>query len=111
MTGSAPPLAVSAVSTLPEWQGSGDVDHGKESRKLNQDCTICRPCRYGIPDSTVAKSRANRPKWREADLGIRSRLENQSLATSAAHPVATPLPFGWRWRPGLRACATRVSKE
>ncbi len=40
------------------------MNHGKESSKFNQDCTICRTCRPTIPDAAVLKGRENGIKWR-----------------------------------------------
>ena len=40
------------------------MNHGKESSKFNQDCTICRTCRPTLPDAAVLKGRENGIKWR-----------------------------------------------
>ena len=50
--------------TTPARRSSGGVNHGKESSKFNQDCTICRTCRPTIPDAAVLKGRGNGIKWR-----------------------------------------------
>ncbi len=41
----AEPEAHGAVSLLLPRRVLKDVNHGKESHKFNQDCTICRTCR------------------------------------------------------------------
>ena len=43
------------------------ANHGKESSKFNQDCTICRPCRSKTPDCIVRKQRKNRSGWRACE--------------------------------------------
>lgn len=42
---------------LSEEQTARGVDHGRESRKFNQGCTICRPSAYR---SAVSESREYR---------------------------------------------------
>ena len=40
---------------LADRQSTDDVNHGKKSSKFNQDCTICRTCRWPRSDSSVLK--------------------------------------------------------
>ena len=40
---------------LADRQSSGGVNHGKESSKFNQDCTICRSCRCAGSGSSGPK--------------------------------------------------------
>ncbi len=59
-------LAVNHAIRTPLIQRITDgLNHGKESSKLNQDCTICRTCRPTLPDAAVLKGRGNGIKWRE----------------------------------------------
>ena len=39
------------------------VNPGKKSSKFNQDCTICRSCRWMISGSAVPQKPENRIKW------------------------------------------------
>ena len=36
-------------------RSAGGTNHGKESSKFNQDCTICRTCRWPMADCSVPK--------------------------------------------------------
>ena len=36
-------------------RSAGDLNHGKKSRKFNQDCTICYLAVGGLSDSAVLK--------------------------------------------------------
>ena len=50
---------------LPKWQGHGGANGGRESSKLNSDCTICVSCRWKIPGCIVPRQRENGSEWRE----------------------------------------------
>ena len=56
---------VSRAKSMSDQRTGGGPNHGKESSKFNQDCTICRTCRSTISDSTVPKQRGNATKWRD----------------------------------------------
>ena len=54
---------MAALESLPELylvgllvaQTAKAPNHGKKSSKVNQDCTICRTCRWLRSDSSVLK--------------------------------------------------------
>ena len=54
LRGAQRPLARPQCSTL-RRRSTDHANHGKESRKFNQGCTICHSCRYAISDFTVSK--------------------------------------------------------
>ena len=57
---------VSSDQCRPTRHSTGDVNHGKYSSKFNQDCTICRTCRWPMADCSVPKWRENGIEWRES---------------------------------------------
>ena len=46
-------------------QSDKGLNHGRESSKVKQDCTICVSCRSTVSDSIQPKQRGNRIGWRE----------------------------------------------
>lgn len=73
----------------PGRQAAGGENHGKESRKFNSGCTICRSCRLMTPDSVVQLQRENRVVWRESQpVGAMGYLR---ITSSPRVPSAIPL--------------------
>ena len=51
----------------PSRRNTRSLNHGRRSRKFNQDCTICHSCRWRTSDPNVPKYRETRVLWREAE--------------------------------------------
>ena len=48
------------MTGLPRRRSAKGLNHGRRSRKFNQDCTICRSCRWVTTGSALPELRDNR---------------------------------------------------
>ena len=65
---------------LPVERNGGRVNHGKESSKFNQDCTICPSCRSTPSAWIVSRWRENPNRLAGIQVGLDFCRERSSLS-------------------------------